>query len=48
MMIEILVRSEVFMSSVKARLILACASAPTLTVVTDWTTALKKWPRKPT
>jgi hypothetical protein len=42
MMIEILVRSEVLMSSVKARLILAYASAPPLTVVTNWTAGLKK------
>jgi hypothetical protein len=35
MMIEISVRSEVLMSSVKARLILAYASAPPLTVVTN-------------
>jgi len=35
MMIEILVRSEVLMSSVKERLILAYTSAPPLTVVTN-------------
>jgi len=42
MMIEISVRSEVLMSSVKARLILVFASAPLLTVVTNWTAGLKK------
>jgi hypothetical protein len=36
MMIEILVSSEVLMSSVKARLILAYVSAPPLAVVTNW------------
>ena len=46
MMIEILVRSEVLMSSVKTRLILAYASAPPLTVVTNWTVGTEEIAQK--
>jgi hypothetical protein len=42
MMIEILVRSQVLDVFSRARLILAYASAPPLTVVTDWAAGLKK------